>query len=199
MHFRFGLLALLFASSAFAQYGEAGFYVGAARFKNATLGTISTGATTGATSAQLSLKDGWKFGMRLTINDKEHTGHEVGYGYNRTTLRYGTTGQDQGMAVHQGSYAYLLYATDRETRIRPFVAGGVQFSNFVPPGASVTQGGGDTKYGLNYGAGIKVRINPLWQMRVDVRNYWQGKPFSLPGASGKVSILEASAGFSVCF
>jgi hypothetical protein len=46
------------------------------------------------------------------------------------------------MAIHQGFYNYLVYATKEGFRVRPFATGGGHFSNFVPPGVSVTQGGG---------------------------------------------------------
>ena len=46
------------------------------------------------------------------------------------------------MAIHQGGYNFLLYATPEGTRIRPFATGGVVFANYVPPGASATSGGG---------------------------------------------------------
>jgi opacity protein-like surface antigen len=102
-----------------------------------------------------------------------------------------------GMAVHQGFFDFLAYATPEGKRIRPFATGGVHFSNFVPPGASATYGQGSTKFGLNYGGGLKVRVSEKWLVRFDYRRYWQGKPFgdTLP-VSGKLTINQISAGFS---
>ena len=100
------------------------------------------------------------------------------------------------MAIHQGFYNFLLYATPEGSRVRPFVTGGGHFSNFVPPGASATQGSGDNKIGFNYGAGVKVRITPTWLFRVDYRDYNTGTPFDLPGAEGRLRQTEISAGVS---
>ena len=62
------------------------------------------------------------------------------------------------MAIHQAFADVLLYGTPSEARIRPFPAGGVNFSNFVPPGQSAQYGHGQTKYGINYSAGIKIKV-----------------------------------------
>jgi opacity protein-like surface antigen len=142
-----------------------------------------------------SLDDGFSLGFRLTLNSQKFFGHEVGYAYNRTHLNL--QGQDVGgMAIHQGFYDFLVYATPEGSRIRPFATGGVHFSNFVPPGSSATQGGGSTKFGINYGAGLKVRLTSMFAARVDYRQYLTGKPFDLPGASGKLKQNVISVGLA---
>src|SRR5436309_4776313 len=135
--------------------------------------------------AGYSLDNGFSMGFRLTLNTQKFFGHEVGYAYNRSHLKL--QGVDQGgMAIHQGFYDFLVYGTPEGNRIRPFATGGVHFSNFVPPGSSATQGGGNTKFGVNYGAGVKVRVTSRYAARIDYRQYLTGKPFDLPGASGKL-------------
>lgn len=142
-----------------------------------------------------SLDDGISLGFRLTLNSMPYFGHEVGYSYNRTHLKL--QGADQGgMAIHQGGYNFLAYATPEGKRIRPFVTGGAHFSNFVPPGSSASQGGGNTKFGINYGAGLKVRLTTMFAARVDYRQYVTGKPFDLPGASGKLKQNVISLGLA---
>jgi opacity protein-like surface antigen len=142
-----------------------------------------------------SLDDGWKFGFRLGLNSWTYFGQEFGYAYNRTNLLLG--GQDQGgMAIHQGFYSFLAYATPEGSRIRPFAAGGGHFSNFVPPGASATYGQGSTKFGVNYGGGIKARVTERYQVRFDIKQYLQGKPFDLPGQSGSLRLNEISVGLA---
>ena len=79
-----------------------------------------------------------------------------------------------------GFYNLLAYATPEGTRIRPFVTGGGHFSNFVPPGSSASYGQGSTKFGVNYGGGVKARISEKYQVRVDFRQYVTGKPFGGP-------------------
>ena len=142
-----------------------------------------------------SLDDGFSLGFRLTLNSMRYFGHETGYSYNRTHLKL--QGVDQGgMAIHQGGYNFLAYATREGKRIRPFATGGVHFSNFVPPGSSATQGGGSTKFGINYGAGLKVRLTSMFAARVDYRQYVSGKPFDIPGASGKLKQNVISLGLA---
>jgi opacity protein-like surface antigen len=144
----------------------------------------------------VELKDGWRFGFRITLNNWRFFGHEFGYSYNRTSLVIrDTPPTETGMAFHQPFYSFLAYATPEGTVVRPFVAGGGHVSNFLPPGASVTQGGGDNKFGYHYGGGLKVRVKTNWGVRLDVRQYITGKPFDLPGASGKLKQVEISAGF----
>ena len=177
---------LLFALAAglAAQSFEVGAGGGIQRLSSRSLGSGYT------------LDDGWRFGFRMAFNSWKFMGQETGYGYNRTKLLLG--GQDQGgMAIHQGFYNFLLYGTPEGSRVRPFAAGGVHFSNFVPPGASATYGQGSTKFGVNYGGGVKVKVNHMWGVRFDVRQYMQGKPFSLQGVSGQLRLTEVSAGFYV--
>ena len=143
-----------------------------------------------------SLDDGWKFALRLTLNSWTYFGQEFGYGYNRSKLLL--DGVDQGgMAIHQGFYNFLVYATPEGARFRPFATGGGHFSNFVPPGASATQGQGSNKFGVNYGGGLKVRVSEKWLVRMDVRQFLTGKPFGgsqgLP-VSGALRQTEYSVG-----
>ena len=109
-------------------------------------------------------------------------------------------GVDQGgMGIHQVMGNYLLYATRDGARIRPFATGGIHFSNFVPPGSSVTSGGGSTKFGLNYGGGLKVSVTKIWALRFDLRRYETRKPFDLFYKDGWLHQTEASAGIGIQF
>lgn len=158
------VLLLSAAAAANAQVAEFGIAGGVSRLSDKTLGS------------GYSLDDGWSMVFRLTVNNWTYAGQEFGYAYNRTKLIF--SGQNQGgMAIHQGFYNFLLYATPEGKRVRPFVTGGGHFSNFVPPGASATQGGGNNKFGVNYGGGIKVRVTDRWLFRVDYRQNVTGKPF----------------------
>ncbi len=184
------LVALAAALPAAAQVAEFGVHGGVSRLTGKSLGTLGT--------SRLSLDDGWRFGFRITLNNWRFFGHEFGYAYNRTQLRVedGQAAEKLGMAIHQGFYNFLAYALPEGSPVRPFLAGGGHFSNFTPPGTSATQGGGSTKYGVNYGGGIKVRVSPMFNVRFDVRQYITGKPFDLPGQSGAVRQLEISAGLA---
>ena len=160
-------------------------------------GSVSGGVSQirkGDLGSGYSLDNGLRLAFRMTLNTREHLGYEFGYAYNRTHLSFADLGSE-GMAVHQGFGDVLLYATGTEARIRPFFAGGVNFSNFVPPGQSAQYGQGSTKYGINYGVGTKFKIAGPWQVRFDVRQFNTGKPFGL-GGSGRLLQNEISAGVS---
>lgn len=184
---RFALGLFFFAATAslsHAQVAEFGVGGGVSRLQNKDLGS------------GYALDDGWSMIFRLTINNWVLFGQEFGYTYNRTKLVVGDQNAG-GMAFHQGFYNFLVYATPEGRRIRPFVTGGGHFSNFVPPGASATQGQGDNKFGVNYGAGIKVRVAEKWLFRVDYRQFLNGKPFGdfFP-VSGSLRQNQISAGLS---
>jgi Outer membrane protein beta-barrel domain len=186
------ILLLLFTLPVFSQVLELGVGGGQSRLSNAGLGKVD------ATSTQpddYSLKGGFRINFRVTTNSGDFTGHEFGYAYNRTQLVQnvnGSAGAQQGMAIHQGFYNYLLYPTREGKRIRPFAAGGVHFANYVPPGASAAQGGGSTKFGVNYGGGLKIRVSEKFLWRFDVRQYTNPKPFGLIDARGWIKMNEFS-------
>ncbi|MDZ4797180.1 MAG: outer membrane beta-barrel protein [Bryobacteraceae bacterium] len=178
------LLLAASATAVNAQVAEFGVAGGITRLTNADL------------SSGYTLDDGWNVIFRLTVNNDTYMGHEFGYAYNRTKLLLSGASQG-GMAAHQGFYNYLLYGAREGKRVRPFVTGGGHFTNFVPPGASATQGGGSTKFGVNYGGGVKVKLTDKYLFRVDYRQNLQGKPFgdSLP-VSGWLKLNQISAGIS---
>lgn len=184
---RLRTLVLLSAFSAvpvFSQVAEFGIGGGVSRLQGKDLGS------------GYSLDDGWRLNFRLTLNNWAFFGHEFGYAYNRTKLLL--EGLDAGgMAIHQGFYNFLAYATPEGSRVRPFVTGGGHFSNFVPPGASATSGQGNNKFGVNYGGGLKVRASEKFLVRMDFRQYLTGKPFGdfFP-VTGKLRQNEISVGFA---
>ena len=185
------MLVLASAGALLAQNFEVSFSGGQTLLQNANLGS----ATVGGPVDDYKLTDGFRFGFRMTVNNLNKFGHEFGYAYSRTQLQTGgSSAGQQGMAIHNGFYDFLLYGTREGARIRPFAAGGGQFSNFVPPGASAAQGGGSTKVGVNYGGGVKFKVASSWLLRLDVRQYISGKPFGLYGASGVLRQTEISAG-----
>ena len=143
-----------------------------------------------------SLDNGFSLGFRMTLNTYKFFGHELGYSYNRSHLLY--AGVDQGgMGIHTGLYNFLVYGTQEGSKIRPFVSAGPNFSNFVQPGASAQYGQGNTKFGVNYGGGVKVKVSSFFQVRADFHQYLTGKPFDLPGASGKLKQNVISVGFGI--
>ena len=188
------VLFLACATSAWGQLFEVWFNGGQSLLSNNGLGTLSP---VGGSKDDVKLEDGFRFSLRMTLNNESHFGHEVQYAYSRT--KRNISGQEQGMAIHQGGYNFLLYGTNEGTRVRPFATGGVGFANYVPPGSSATSGGGSNKFGFNYGGGVKMRVTSLFGVRFDVRQYTTPKPFDLPLKEGWLRQTEISAGFGVIF
>ncbi len=187
-------LLLLATGLAYGQSAEFSVTGGVSRLNNSQIGGFAD--STG--SSAFSLRDGWRIGFRTTVNNWRFFGHEFGYGYNRTQLREEGTGTETGMAIHQGFYNFLVYATPDGSKVRPFAAGGAHFNNYTPPGTSVTSGGGSAKIGFNYGGGVKFRVSPIFAIRFDVRQYQNGKPFDfLQNRKGLIGQLEVSLGFGL--
>lgn len=182
------------SSSLFGQSFEGGLSFGESVLGNSVLGpdTITPGP------GNISLKDGFRFGFRVGLNPYRYMGFEFGYAYNRSQLHIdGPPAVDEGMAIHQGFGDGLIHATKEGSRIRPFAAAGIHFSNFVPPGASASYGGGQTKFGFNYGGGVKVKVANNWLVRFDFRQYETGKPdFNIFSPSGRLFQNEISVGFA---
>ena len=152
-----------------------------------------------SSNAAVTWKSGFRMGIRFTWNQGKLLSHEVGYGYSRTQLWE----QHQEIApitAHQGFYDALINATPEGSRVRPFACGGVQFTTFYPPGASTYYGGTVTKFGINYGGGIKVKLTSIWGIRADFRQYAMGKPeFGFGNTSGWMRLTEITGGVAFMF
>src|SRR5205807_1822250 len=85
-----------------------------------------------------------------------------------------STTSTSGLPAHQGFYDFLAYATPEGSHVRPFACGGVQFTSFSQAGSS----GRETKYGVNFGGGLKFKVKENWGFRMDVRQYNMSKPFN---------------------
>lgn len=154
----------------------------------------------GASGNNIALTDGFHFGFRGGFISGEHLGYEMGYMYNRTHIKYNDAGGQQvGMAYHQVAFNALYYFTNSDAKFRPFVTGGVGFTNYTPPGQSAAYGGGSTKLGINYGGGVKYALTSRYGLRFDIRQSTTPKPFGLPLSSGWLRENEISAGFGIFF
>jgi len=188
------LLCLLPVAPAAAQMAEISMNFGQSLFRNERLGTSIPGA-----SQFFKVKDGFRIGARLTFNSYRFMGHEIVYAYSRSKLGLTDSSEQVGMPTHQYGYNLLIYVTPEGAPVRPFVTGGGHFSSFYPPGTSVYSGTGVTKFGANYGAGLKVKVSPLFLVRIDIRDYVTTKPFDLYDKKGALHQIEASAGLGVHF
>ena len=205
---RFLLAALVACAPAvFSQGFEASVSGGESYIpsKSANIGTVTSDITSGT----YQLKDGFRIALRMTLNQWRFMGHEIGYAYNHTSLDSpasalstggislpGNTSAptNSGLAAHQGFYDFLVYATPEGSHVRPFGCAGVQFTSFSPAGSYARE----TKYGINYGGGIKFKIKEPWGFRLDLRQYNMSKPFnsSLPNSTGRLLLYEFGVGIS---
>jgi hypothetical protein len=182
---------MLLAGLASAQILELGGGAGADRLSNSTLSILDPGPP----PLTAKLNSGWLLAFSVVINTQEHFGHEVGYRYNRTNLDY--AGTTYGMATHQGYYNFVAYALTDKSKIRPYIAGGAQFSNFVPPGGSASYGQGTTKFGVNYGGGVKVRTSERFLIRLDFHQFVSPKPdWFLTAPQGWLRMNEVALSFA---
>jgi hypothetical protein len=205
---RLTTLSILLGCSllAFGQTFEGSASVGESLQSNATLGQIASNVISGgAGTSTYSLNNGFNIAFRLTLNSWKFFGQEIGYSYNRTHLNlaaFNPTDASQGteslggFAIHQGFYDFLVYPLPT-SRIRPFAAVGIHISDYTPPGSTAGFDQGNLKFGINYGGGVKIKVKGPLGIRFDVHQFANGKPFSLPGASGLIRQTEISAGVAV--
>jgi opacity protein-like surface antigen len=180
--------------------------------KNKVLGTYTSDPASGDVWAD----GGFRLNLRMTLNQWRFFGHEFGYSYTHASVQLPASSLAGGgigigpvqpigvttnlpanvisMPAHQGYYDFLAYAAPEGFRVRPFVAAGVQFTAFSQPSSYYYSR--ETKYGVNYGGGLKIKVLENWGIRFDVRQYNMGKPFSLPNASGRFIMWEFGGGIS---
>jgi opacity protein-like surface antigen len=203
MRLPLAIIAMAFSGAAFAQSGEFWFSAGESLLWNSDIGTT---APIGGSPHDYSLGNGFRFGFRFDLNTHDRLGYEMSYFYSRSSLQVnipGATGSE-GFGIHTVSGDVLYHFIKRDQRVRPFVMGGLGFSNFVPPGSSATSGGGSNEFQLNYGGGVKFKVGSKWGhdwgIRADVRQFqYFSKPFGLYLANGKLQQTEATLGFGILF
>ena len=180
-----------------------GATVGYGRFRN---GDIASFGLSGDGSTRFKLDDGIRIGFRMAFDLQAYFAHEVSYAWQSAAFRTitvtdggaSTRDEKSNASIHNYYYNFVAHATRRDSRIRPFVTGGGGLSSFVPPGASALSGQGDTKFGYNYGAGIKFLLSDKYGLRFDVRDHVTGKPF-FQNVDGRLHNVETSATFSFLF
>jgi len=198
------ILCLIFPAIACAQSGEFWIGAGGSILANPDIGTTAPDGV----PSDVQLAHGFRINFRYAFNSSGHFGHELQYAYNRTSFTdnqgdiLGDVG-GAGTAIHQFGYNLLYYVheTKENMKVRPFVTAGFHLSDFVLPGSGVLQGS-SVKPGGNLGAGVKVRLSPLFGFRFDVREYMTGKPGwggLLTNRTGLLYQTEISAALGVLF
>lgn len=196
-------LGALLALPALPQSAELGISGGYGSLGDNSLSTLTPAGT--SIREEYTLSNGIRVGGRMAFNSRAFLGHEIAYSYQHARLGFLSAGgetagsQDFGaVRAHHMYYNLVAHATPTGTRIRPFVTGGGGFSSFFLPGISSFSGYGNTKFGYNYGGGLKFNFFS-YGIRFDVRNHVTGKPFGqyLPNVTGKLNNLEFSMTFSL--
>jgi len=192
--FPVALLITLSAAISSAQVAEVSVSLRRSQIRGNGLGSF------GFAQQPVRLDSGNGVAARLDIHSGSFLAHELSYGFDRDSLAL--SGEDLGaVTVHQFFYDLMLHLTPRGAPLRPFVVGGLGFSSFFPPQTDVLQTGGITKFGFNFGGGLKFKLTRLVGLRIDVRDHASSKPniLSLPDVTGTLHQLEYSAGLSLYF
>ncbi len=154
--------------------------------------------------------------LRLTWNTKGYFGHEIGYSYNRSTLNVTTRTTDADdnvtvtknpykVKVQQLTYNFLMYMMPAGERFRPYITLGATVQEYGAPSLAEWTHGKSRNYGGNFGGGIKIRLFPHTQMRLDLRQHFVGSPYDLQFqdsqklSGGLMKNANASVGFGVTF
>lgn len=160
-----------------------------------------------------SFSSGWTIGGTVTLNPQKYFSHEFSFDYSLTTFHLGLAVIDNqatsesldsqfafassGLRTSQFTYNFLLNATPKTARWRPYVAVGpslelmhlddapvkkapgwfkLGLSNIGLLAAAYNfgsdpplEGGGIFRVGLNYGGGVRYRLTPRWMLRADYR------------------------------
>jgi outer membrane protein W len=202
MRLSLAIVAMAFSGAVFAQSGEFWFSAGESILWNNGIGSLNP---IGGTPNDYQLGNGFRFGFRFDLDTREKLGYEMSYFYSRSSLMDTVAPTSStGFGIHTVSGDVLWHFIKRDERVRPFVMGGLGFSNFVPPGSSATSGGGSNEFQVNYGGGVKVKVGSRWGkdwgIRADVRQFqYFSKPFGLYLANGKLQQTEATVGFGLLF
>jgi hypothetical protein len=197
------LVALTFSGAAFAQNAEFWFNAGESIYENRSLGAADPVLGT-PNDFQLG-QSGFRFGFRGDLDPGDHLGYELSYAYSNMTLNYLGASQGGGN-VHTVAGDVLWHFIKRDSRVRPFVMGGIGFSTFVPPGGSLNSGGNSSEFLVNYGVGVKVKafskFGRDWGFRADLDQFqYFGKPFGgdFFRQSGLLMTTSATVGFGILF
>lgn len=137
----------------------------------------------------LDVREGAGFGLILDVQADPDTQYELFYGFQRTRLD--TDGLFGGAPLFDLDIHYLhiggTYLLPGE-RVRPFVAGGLGLTFFIPEGAGP---GSETRFSVSLGGGMKVPFSNRVGLRLEARGFLTILPES-------TEIFCVSAGGAAC-
>ena len=175
-------LALL--GSAGAQTFEVSLVRGWARMSKSPLGSNNLDSPV---DNETQFHNGSSTGIRLTLNQRGYYGHEVGFLHTRAGISTSVLGADgitmtpvEGHAnIEEAFYNFLLYMMPKGERWRPYITGGLQAVKSGSPRIDGWTRSATKNYGFNYGAGIKFKLQKHLLVRLDLRDYFTGRPYNL--------------------
>jgi hypothetical protein len=153
------------------------------------------------TSAKAKIETNVAVSGWLAHNNHPRWGGEIRYSYQRGDLKLeqGSTEAKFGGEAHAIHYDFLWHAADRGSAVRPYVAFGGGIKIYRGTGEPVLVAPLE-RYALlsptqelqgmvSVGAGIKMKLSPRWQLRVDVHDYLTPFPKEVitPNPPSKVS------------
>jgi hypothetical protein len=171
------------------------------------------------------LGNGWAATVSLTMNSYRYFSQELAFSYQRGKYDLFVTPEGPappglvveteraGLLTRQFQYAWHMYATPRERRLRPYIAAGTSMQLVHLTNAPLERagglfrvgwrnigllksaynfrrdppldGGGIFQMGMQYGAGVKFRAHPRWVVRWDFRETVAAQPdFFSPSFAG---------------
>lgn len=141
------------------------------------------------TGVDLDVREGAAFGLILDVQADPDSQYELFYAVQRTRLE--TDGFFGGTALFDLDIHYLhiggTYVVPGE-RVRPFVAGGLGLTVFVPRGDGP---GSETRFSVSLGGGAKVPLSRRVGLRLEARGFLTILPES-------TEIFCVSAGGAAC-
>jgi hypothetical protein len=200
-------LFLVFLGSAWGQTVEVSLFRGLARMSKSPLGSTNSDDPI---DSETRYRNGTSTGIRLTLNMPGYYGHEFGLMHTRAGIRTsilqedGTTMKpvDGRISIEEAFYNFLIYMMPKGERWRPYLTGGLQAVKSGSPRIEGWTGEVKKHYGFNYGAGIKFKLQKHILVRLDLRDYFSGRPYNLSfsdiNLEGKL-IRQQEASFGLAF
>ena len=187
-------VAGLFGSQAMAQSWEVGGLAGGSFYTGADVKGV-------ADSGKVGFKNGYGFGGFIGNDMYSHVSGELRYMYYFSDLKVESGGQEATFTgrVNLIHYDFLLHLTDRESAIRPFVAGGGGVKQFRGTGKEVAAQPlsnlalltreSEVQGVISVGGGVKVKVGDHVQFRVEVRDFISPFPKKVisPSINTKIS------------
>ncbi len=163
------------------------------------------------------LKGQYSYGAVATLNTRGYYGFELGYMQSlakfttvaETTDATGATidfPREDRIRIQQATLNALIYFMPAGEAWRPYITGGAQVFRYGAPRFPEWPGGGSKNYGVNWGAGLKLRLLPHVLMRFDIRDFIGGAPYDVvlkfsdqTTGAGHLSQWQGTVGIGIGF